>query len=87
MKKRYDMIQVVILLAFLVLAVLLDNAVINGLTLFLFSAALIVNTLWKLLTMKEEGFVRQLLYGILLFIEILLAIGAVLAVVTAIMGV
>ncbi len=87
MKKRYDMIQVAVLLVVLVLAVVSNNAVIRGLTLFVFSAALIVNTLWKLFAMKNEKLIRQLLYGILLFVELILAIGAVFAVVTAILGV
>ncbi len=87
MKRRYEIIQAAVLLALLLLSVLLNNAVVKGLTLFLFSADLIVNTLWMLLTMKKDGFVKQLLFGLLLFLEIILAIGAVVAMVTAIMGI
>jgi len=86
LKKRYDVIHAVILVLFLIIASLIGNALIKGILLLLFSGVLIFNTVMKLVIKKDDKFREKYLFGILLFFDLLLAIGAIFVIVTAIFG-
>ncbi len=83
MKRRYDVVHAIILLSFLVIANFLGNAVIKGVLLLLFAAVLIVNTALKLKGKRNEKIGEQIFYWILLILDIILAVGAVVCIITA----
>lgn len=87
MKKKYDIAIALILLLLLVIGYFVGNAVIRGIILFVFSAALIINTILKLRAKMDGRFGVKFFYGILLFLEGILAIAAFYVTVTAIVGV
>ena len=86
MKRRYDIVHVVILLSFLVIANFVGNAVIKGIMLFLFAAVLIVNTAFKLRLKMGDKLSEQIFYWVLLILDIILAIGAIIVIFTAMFG-
>lgn len=77
MKRRYDILHAIILVLFLVIANFIGNAMIKGIILLLFSVVLIVNTTLKLKSKKDDKFRGKIFYGILLFLDIVLAIGSI----------
>lgn len=85
-KKRWDLIFASALVIFLIIAYFIGNSIIKGVLLFLFSAILIINTAMKLKGKHEDKFKDKFFYGILLFLEIVLAISALFVIVTAILG-
>lgn len=86
LKKRYEFLVAVILLLFLIIAYFIGNAVVKGILLLLFSAALIFSTAMKLKMKKDDKFKDKFFYGILLFLDILLALGAIFVIVAGFMG-
>jgi hypothetical protein len=88
MKQYKDVIitavQSVILVLFLIIACFLDNELVKGILLFLFSGVLIGNTIFKLVTRKKEERRSKIFYSILLVIESLLAAGAITVIIMAI---
>jgi hypothetical protein len=86
MKRRYDIVHVIILLAFLVIANFVGNAVIKGVLLFLFASVLIVNTALKLRTKMKDKVSEQIFYWVLLILDVILAIGAIVVIITSAFG-
>lgn len=84
MKRRYDVVYVVILLLFLVIASFIGNAIIKGIMLLLFSAALIFSTVLKLKEQQKEKVKSRIFYVVLLFLEVVLAFGATATIIMAI---
>lgn len=84
MKKRYELLLAVVLVLFLVIAYFIGNAIIKGILLLLFSGALIFSTAMKLRMKKDDKFRDKFFYGILLFLDVILALGAVFVIVTGI---
>jgi len=85
MIRRYDIVHAVILICLLAIANFIGNSVIKGILLLLFSAVLIVNTIMNLHAKKEAKLTDKLFFGILFFLDIVLAIGAVVVITTAIL--
>ncbi|MHB8129866.1 MAG: hypothetical protein ACYDEX_12785 [Mobilitalea sp.] len=77
MNRRYDILHAIILILFLVVANFVDNTTLKGVLLFLFSTVLIINTVMKLKMIKDDKFKRKFFYGILLFLEVMLAVGSI----------
>jgi len=86
MMRRYDMIHAFILLAFLVIANVVGNAVVKGIVLLLFASVLIVNTALKLKSKMGDKLGEKIFYLVLLILDIILAIGAVVVIVMSILG-
>ena len=86
MKKRYEILLAFVLLLLLVIACLIKIAVIRGILLLLFSAALIFSTAMKLRMKKDDKFKDKFFYGILLFLDVILALGAIFVIVSGIIG-
>jgi hypothetical protein len=85
LKRRYDVIHGIILILFLVIAIFIGNAIIKGILLLLFSGVLIFNTVVKLIQKKDDGFKDKFFYGILLFLDVILALLALFVIVSAIL--
>ena len=85
MKRRYDIVHAIILVLFLVLANFLDNTMIKGVILLLFSAVLIVNTMMKLRIKMNHKFSDKLFYGLLLFLDTALAVGAIYVIISGVL--
>ncbi len=86
MKRRYDIIHAVILLSFLVIANFVGNAVIKGIMLLLFASILIVNTALKLKSKMGDKIGEQIFYWVLLILDIILAVGAIIVIISAALG-
>ena len=86
MKRRYDIIHAVILLSFLFIANYIGNAVIKGVVLLLFASVLIGNTALKLKTKMGEKIGEQIFYWVLLILDMILAIGALIVIITGALG-
>jgi hypothetical protein len=86
LKKRFDIIYVILLVLFLVIAYFIGNAIIKGILLLLFSGVLIINTVVKLWQKKNDKFRARFMFGILLFLEVILALGAVFVIISGILG-
>lgn len=86
MKKIYDIVTAFVLLLLLVIGYFIDNAIVRGVLLLLFSASLIFITVMRLRVKMKDRFGGKFVYGILLFLELILAISATYVIVTAIMG-
>ncbi len=84
MKRIYDITHGVILVLILVVAVVINNSIIKGILLLLFSGVLLFNTIIKLKTKMDEKFTEKIFYGILLFIEVILALGALYTIILGI---
>jgi hypothetical protein len=84
MKRRYDIAHAVILVLFLVIASFIGNALIKGILLLLFSAVLLFNTILTLKMKKNDKFTYKIFYGILLFLDSVLALGAIFVIVSSI---
>jgi hypothetical protein len=84
MKRRYDVMHAVILLLFLVIANFIGNAIIKGIMLLLFSMVLMYSTIDKLRINKNNKFADKIFYGILLFLDSVLVLGAVFVIITAV---
>lgn len=74
----------IILVLFLVIAYLLDNELIKGILLFLFTGVLIGNTIYRLKTGKAGKLRSKVFYGVILFLNSVLAIGAFTVIIMAI---
>lgn len=83
MKRIYDVAHAILLVLFLVIANFVSNAIIQGVFLLLFSVILIVNTVFKLISKKDDKFKGKIFYGILLFLDAVLAVGAIFVIITA----
>ena len=86
MKRRYDVVHAIILLSFLVIAHFLGNAVIKGVLLFLFASVLIVNTVLKLKSKRKDKINEQIFYWVLLTLDVILAISAIVVIVSSAFG-
>lgn len=84
MKKVYDIAVVFVLLLLLVIGFFIDNAIIRGVLLLLFSAVLTGNTIVKFAVKLKGNISGKVLYGILLFLEFLLLVSAFYVTITAI---
>ena len=84
MVRRYDVLHAVILILFLAIANIIGNSIVKGILLLLFSSVLIFNSLLILMQKKEDILRNKIFYGILLFLNILLAIGAISVIIAAI---
>ncbi len=84
MKRQYDILHAIILVSFLVIANFIGNAIIKGILLLLFSVVLIVNTIIKLKTKKDDKFGDKLFYSILLFLDAILVVGSIFVIATAV---
>ena len=83
MNRRYDILHAIILILFLVVANFVGNAMMKGVLLFLFSAVLIINTVMKFKMKKDDKFKSKFFYGILLFLEVMLAVGSIFVMVSS----
>lgn len=83
MKRRYEVLYVVILLLFLVIANFIGNAIVKGIMLLLFSLGLILNTVMKLQEKRRDKLGSLIFYGILLLLNVILAIAAIAVIVLA----
>jgi hypothetical protein len=86
MKRRYDIMHAAILLVFLVIANFVGSAVVKGVLLLLFAAALIVNTILKLKTKMNDKIGGQIFYWVLLILDIILAVCAIVVIVMSVLG-
>ncbi len=86
MKRRYDVVHALILLSFLIIAHFLGSAVIKGVLLFLFSSVLIVNTVLKLKSKRKDKINEQIFYWVLLTLDVILAIGAMVVIISSAFG-
>ncbi len=86
MKKHYDIFYAIILVLVLVLASLIDNAVVKGILLLFFTGVLIFSTLIKLQQKKDGRFKDIFFYGILFFFEAILALSSIFVIASAILG-
>lgn len=84
MKKRFDILLAVLLVLFLVAAVFINNIIIRGIMLLVFSLVLIANTVWSLLLSMKGKVKDVVIYSILLFFEVALAIGSILVIVNTV---
>lgn len=84
MKKRFDLIIASVLVVFLIIAYFIGNSFIKGILLLLFSVILIFSTALKLKGKLDDKFKDKFFYGILLFLEIVLAMSALFVMITAI---
>ncbi len=85
MKRRYDIVHAIILVLFLVFANFIGNAIVKGLLLLLFSTVLIINTIVKLRMKKNDKITDKIFYGILLLLDVVLAVGSIYVIVSAIL--
>lgn len=86
MKRQYDVLHAIILVAFLLLAGFIWNAVIRGIILLLFSVVLTINTAFKLKSKLKEKLSDKLFYGVLLLLDLLLFLGAIVVIISEIAG-
>ena len=86
MKRRHDIVYAIALVLLLILSYLIGNAIIKGIVLLLFSAALIFNTAMKMKMKKDDSFAKKFFLGILMFFELLLALGAIFVIISAIIA-
>lgn len=84
MKKIFDIAIVCALLLLLVIGVFVDNAIIRGVFLLLFSAALTGNTIIRFIAKLKGNLSGKILYGILLLFEFLLLVSAFYVTISAI---
>ncbi len=86
MKRRYDVIHAIILVAFLIIADFVGSAVVKGIILLLFAAVLIVNTILKLKAKINDKIGGQIFYWVLLILDIILAVCAIVVIVMSAFG-
>lgn len=87
MEKRYDIIHAVIMVLLLAAACFISNAIVKGILLLLFSAVLIFNTILKLKTKKVDKIRGKIFYGILLFLDSVLALASIYVIISAIIDI
>jgi hypothetical protein len=87
MKKKLDLLYAVLMILFLFFAYFIKNSIVQGISLLLFSVILAVNTAIKLKTKLNNKFRDKFFYGILLFLDIVLAASALFVIITAIIEV
>jgi hypothetical protein len=87
MRRQYDILHAIILLSFLIIANLIGNTIIKGILLLLFSAVLMINTAMKLKSKKNRKLRGKIFYYLLLLLNMLLASGALYAIVITIINV
>lgn len=80
MKRRLDLVYALILLLLLIIAIFIGNAIVKGILLFLFSGYLFMNTLYRLVTLRNEKLWRKIYYSLLLLIDLLLMIAAIVVI-------
>lgn len=86
MGRRYDIVQAVILVLFLVAAGFIGNSIVKGILLLLFSAVLIISTVSKLKKKKDDKVKSKIFYGILLFLDSVLALASIYVIISSIVG-
>ncbi len=86
MKRRFDYLYAIILVLLLVTACLINNPIIRGIALLLFSGVLVYNMIMKLKLNQSDKFSVKFFLGILLFVDVLLALEAIFIIVTALVG-
>lgn len=84
MNRKYDIAYALILILFLVVAIFIRNSIFKGILLLLFSAVLLFNTILKLKHRKDDKFPRMIFYGILLFLNSILAVGSIYVIILSI---
>jgi len=87
MKRRFELLFAAILVILLVIAFFINNSIIKGILLLLFTGVLIYNTVMKLKGKPEIKFRAKFFYGILLFLEVVLALGAIFVTFLAVINV
>jgi hypothetical protein len=89
MKQYKDIIHTVvhllIMVLLLVIAGVVENELLKGILLFLFSGALIGNTIYRLIVGKEDRLRSKVFYSVILFFYSILAIGACSVIIMAIL--
>lgn len=78
-----DSLYAVILIGILLLAYFIGNPIVSGILLFVFSVVLGVSTAIKLKNSMEGRFRAKFLYSLLLFLDIVLTVSSLFAVITA----
>ena len=84
MKRKYDFLHTIILISFLIVACFIENAIIKGILLLLFSSVLFGNTVIKLITKKNDKLSVKFFYGVLLFLDTILTVVSIYVIVTAV---
>lgn len=84
MNRKYDIAYSLILILFLVVAVFIGNSIFKGILLLIFSTVLIFNTILKLKHKSEGRITGMILYGILLFLNSILALGSIYIIVSSV---
>lgn len=83
MKRRFDYLFAIILVLLLVLAIMIGNGVFKGIFLFAFSGILIINTVLILRGKQDNKFKNKFFLGVLLFLEVILAISSLFVIISA----
>lgn len=86
MERRYDIVQAAILILFLVAAGFIGNSIVKGILLLLFSAVLIFSTVSKLKKKKDDKIKSKIFYGILLFLDSVLALASLYVIISSVVG-
>lgn len=77
MKRRYDVLHAIVMILFLVIANFINNALVKGILLLVFSAVLTFNTAFQWKDKRDDKFVNKFFYGVLLILDIILVIAAI----------
>lgn len=85
MKRKYDFLYAGILVILLVIAYFINNAIVKGAFLLLFSGVLFFNIISVLRTKGDSKFIVKFLLGILLFLDAILLLGSIYVLATAIL--
>jgi len=85
MERKYDIIHAVILIGILALSNLIHNDIVKGILFFVFAVVLIINTANRFIT-KDENKKDKALYGVLLFLDCVLAAGSIYVIVVSIVS-
>lgn len=84
MKRRYDVLHAIVMILFLVIANFINNALVKGILLLVFSAVLTFNTAFQWKNKRDDKFVNKFFYGVLLILDIILVIAAISVIVISI---
>ncbi|MBB2184688.1 hypothetical protein H0486_17620 [Lachnospiraceae bacterium MD1] len=84
MKRRYDVLHAIVMILFLVIANFINNALVKGILLLVFSAVLTFNTAFQWKDKRDDKFVNKFFYGVLLILDIILVIAAISVIVISI---
>jgi hypothetical protein len=86
MERRYDLIHAVLLVLFLFVANHIDNAVIKGILLLIFSMILAINNILNLKMKNKNTRSDQYFYGGLLILDCILMVSAALVIISTLIG-